>query len=229
MQTLVRRRAALICDPHIARYDGSIAIHTTEMSITMLDHIPAITIRPLTVSDILALSQIQPTYTTDVVLGLDRQGDGSTIRWELVEKKLPAPFDKGRLYDFDADSQANIEERLGRPDDTYSRVADYEGLLVGLIDTEIQHWNNTLFVWNLMVDVNYRRHGIGRRLWNRARDFARQADVRAIMIETQNTNIAACRFYQRMGCQLVGLNELLYSNHGTRDGAEFAIFWAFTL
>lgn len=193
----------------------------------MLASVPAIPLRPLTLQDIPQLPQIRPTYRSSTILSVERIGDGIEIGWNLVERPLADPFDKGTLYDFDADAQDKIRERLSRPDDTYQRVAEYEGRLLGLLDAEIQHWNNTLLIWNLMIDLDYRRSGLGRRLWHRARDFAKQVGARAIMIETQNTNVGACRFYARMGCQLIGLNELYYANHSPE--AEVALFWAYPL
>ncbi|MBX3081443.1 MAG: GNAT family N-acetyltransferase [Anaerolineae bacterium] len=193
----------------------------------ILPYVPTIEIRALTEADIEKLPSIRPTYKSNSILAVEHQGEGITRGWQLTERPLQQPFDKGTLYDFDEENQANIRERLLHPDDTYQRVADYEGLLVGLLDVEIHYWNNTLFVWNLMVDLDYRNNGIGRRLWHRARDFAKQIGVRAIMIETQNTNVAACRFYERMGCQIVGLNEALYDN--AEGIEEIALFWAYLL
>jgi ribosomal protein S18 acetylase RimI-like enzyme len=188
-----------------------------------------IPLRPLTAEDIPALAEIRPTYKSPTILVVEKQhpDEGLNVGWQLIERELPVPFDKGKLYDFTPEVQEEIRERLSRPDDTYQRVADFEGKLVGILDTEIHYWNNTVFIWNLMVDLDYRGHGLGRRLWHRARDFARESGSRAIMIETQNTNVAACKFYQRMGCQLVGLNELYYTNDG--PNTEIALFWAYIL
>jgi ribosomal protein S18 acetylase RimI-like enzyme len=197
------------------------------MNIPLIPQVPAIEIRPLTEADVPRLAQIRPTYQSPTILTVERTGDALTRSWALVERVLQRPFDKGRLYDFDNTRQSEIRERLARPDDTYLRVADYEGLLVGMVDVELHDWNNTAYVWNLMVDLNYRRNGIGRRLWHRARDFAKQSGVRAIMVETQNTNPAACRFYERMGCELVGLHEAYYAN--PTETTEIALFWAYLL
>jgi ribosomal protein S18 acetylase RimI-like enzyme len=186
-----------------------------------------INLRPLTPEDIPNLPQIRPTYKSSSILEVERSGTGLEIGWRMVERDLPQPFDKGTLYDFDEIAQAEIRARLERPDDTYQRVAESSGLLVGFLDIELQSWNDTAFLWNLMIDLDYRGQGLGRRLWHRALDFARQSDVRAIMIETQNTNVPACRFYARMGCELVGINEVYYTNDGSVT--EVALFWAYRL
>jgi ribosomal protein S18 acetylase RimI-like enzyme len=188
-----------------------------------------INLRPIEPDDIPNLPQIRPTYTSPTILGVEKSGNGLEIGWRLVERALSQPFDKGTLYDFDEVAQAEIRARLARPDDIYQRVAVDEatGQLVGLLEVEIQAWNNTALLWNLMIDLAYRGQGLGRRLWHRAVEFAHQSEVRAIMIETQNTNIHACKFYARMGCQLIGINELFYTNDGLNT--EVALFWAFQL
>jgi GNAT superfamily N-acetyltransferase len=188
-----------------------------------------ISLRPLQPDDIPKLPQIRPTYTSPTILSVEKRGDGLEIGWQLVERTLPQPFDKGALYNFDEVAQNAIRQRMARPDENYQRVAVDEeiGRLVGLLEVEIHAWNDTAMLWNLMIDLAYRGQGLGRRLWHRAVDFARQAEVRAIMIETQNTNIPACKFYARMGCRLIGINELFYTNDG--QNTEIALFWAYPL
>ncbi len=186
-----------------------------------------ITLRPLSADDIPNLPQIRPTYQSATVLDVERSGTGIEIGWRLVERELPHPFDKGTRYDFNEKTQGEILARLVRPDDTYQRVAEHNGRLVALLDMEIQDWNNTALLWHIMIDLDYRGQGLGRRLWHRALDFARQAAVRAIIAETQNTNVPACKFYARMGCQLVGINETYYTNDGLQT--EVALFWAYRL
>jgi streptothricin acetyltransferase len=187
----------------------------------------AIIIRPLTESDVPNLTQIRPTYTSPTILVVEQKGTGINTGWQLVERSLPQPFDKGSLYDFGEYERHTIRERLNRPDDTYQRVAEHNGRLVGLLEVEIQDWNDTAVLMNLMIDLDYRRQGLGQRLWFRCLDFARKAEVRAIMIETQNTNLAACKFYERMGCELVGINSAFYTNNGYET--EVALFWAYFL
>ncbi len=184
-----------------------------------------IILRPLRGEDIPLLPTIRPNYRSDSILAVEHLGkmDG----WRLVEQTLPVPFDNESGYDFDHYAQAEIQARLATPDLTYQRVAEEDGRLLGLLDVGVQNWNNTVFVWNLMIDKDYRRQGLGRRLWHRALEYARDMDVRAIMVETQNTNVGACRFYAEMGCRLVGLNEAYYSNNGIEE--EVALFWAYFL
>ncbi|HLY27095.1 MAG TPA: GNAT family N-acetyltransferase [Aggregatilineales bacterium] len=183
-----------------------------------------IALRPLREEDIANLPTIRPNYRSESVLAVQRLGEMDG--WHLIEQRLPVPFDNESGYDFDEQAQAEIRARLANSDLTYQQIAEDEGRLVALLDIGLQNWNDTVFVWNLMIDKDYRRRGLGRRLWHRALEYARDMDVRAIMVETQNTNVAACKFYASMGCRLVGLNEAYYANSSDE---EVALFWAYFL
>ncbi len=190
-----------------------------------------ITLRALTADDIPNLVQIRTTFSASTVLRIERSGEGIETGWRLAEQALDVPFTRGTGYDFDGAPQDEIRERLALAEqgEAYQRVADFEGRLIGLVEVEIQGWNNTAQLSNLMIDADYRGQGLGRRLWHRAVDFARQSDVRAILIETQNTNVAACRFYARMGCQLSGLHESFYAAAPDQVPDEVALFWSYPI
>jgi len=189
-----------------------------------------INIRPLLNGDIPRLASIRPTYQTSTVLALKKTGSDLSIQWQLYERILDHPFDKGALYDFGESAQLEISNRLQREEDSYQRIAEENDTLIGLLDMEYQVWNNTVFLWNLMIDLSYRQQGLGRRLWLQGLNYARRIEARAVMIETQNTNIPACRFYLSMGCQLMGFNESLYTSDALeKDTTEFALFWTYFL
>jgi len=57
-------------------------------------------------------------------------------------------------------------------------------------------------LWDLRVHPDRRREGIGGQLLERVAAWARQRHCRQLKIETQNINVAACRFYASHGCHL---------------------------
>lgn len=65
-------------------------------------------------------------------------------------------------------------------------------------------------LWDIRVHPDWRGRGVGRALFQRAADWARGRDCRLLKIETQNINLAACRFYARQGCQLGAINRYGY-------------------
>jgi len=65
-------------------------------------------------------------------------------------------------------------------------------------------------LWDLRVRSQYQRQGIGTALFNHAADWAKSRGCALLKIETQNVNVAACRFYARMGCHLGSIDREAY-------------------
>ncbi len=184
-------------------------------------------IRSLTEADIPRLAEIRPGFVSGTALRVECLGSGLEAGWRLVECPLPEPFDKGHAYDFDANEQAAIRRRLRRGNGLYL-VVEWRGRIAGLLEVTPQEWNSTAWVWNLMLDRAIRRQGIGRELFARAVNWARQQGYRALVFETQTNNVPACKFYLALGCRLDGLRETLYHNDDLARG-EVALFWTYPL
>jgi GNAT superfamily N-acetyltransferase len=184
-------------------------------------------IRPMTGRDIPKLADIRPGFQTDTILRVRKHSSGLHVGWELYEVKLEMPFDKGHGYDFDETERANIRERLAK-DNTLMEVAiePLSNRIVGVLDVERHDWNETAWVWNLMLDYDARRRGLGKRLLDRTIRWTREQGLRAIILETQTNNVPACKFYAAVGFQLVGINEAYYSNHDLQND-EVALFWSY--
>jgi ribosomal protein S18 acetylase RimI-like enzyme len=65
-------------------------------------------------------------------------------------------------------------------------------------------------LWDLRVRPDRRRRGIATHLLSAAAAWARQRGCSRLEIETQNTNVAACRFYVRSGCTLAAIDRHAY-------------------
>lgn len=57
-------------------------------------------------------------------------------------------------------------------------------------------------LWDIRVSPAHRGQGIGTALFRAVEVWARARGCRFLKIETQNINVAACRFYQQQGCVL---------------------------
>lgn len=64
-------------------------------------------------------------------------------------------------------------------------------------------------LWDLRSQPAYRRVGIT--LFRYATEWSRKRGCQQMKIETQNVNVPACRFYQRMGCQLGEIRRFGYA------------------
>jgi ribosomal protein S18 acetylase RimI-like enzyme len=65
-------------------------------------------------------------------------------------------------------------------------------------------------LWDIRVLSGVRRKGIGSALFREVERWARARSCREVRVETQNTNVTACRFYQRLGCALEAVNRRAY-------------------
>lgn len=94
---------------------------------------------------------------------------------------------------------------------------------VGLIVLK-RNWNNYALVEDIAVDKQFRGHGIGRKLIEQAKRWAKNGGMPGIMLETQSHNVSACKFYQSCGFEIGGFDLRLYQGiHQNSD--EAAIFW----
>lgn len=95
--------------------------------------------------------------------------------------------------------------------------------IMGLALAEAHHWNSSMWVWQFEVLEAYRRQGIGRQLMDTLAEKARQAGLRIIVCETQNTNVPAINFYRKVGFTVEGI-DLSYYTNTDMDDFEVAVF-----
>jgi len=65
-------------------------------------------------------------------------------------------------------------------------------------------------LWDLRVAPAWRGRGVGTALLRAAEAWAMARGARCLKVETQNINVAACRFYARRGCTLGALHRFAY-------------------
>ena len=65
-------------------------------------------------------------------------------------------------------------------------------------------------LWDMRVAPAMRRRGLGAMLFQAAEEWARVRHCVTLKVETQNTNVPACRFYQGQGCSLNAVNAGAY-------------------
>jgi GNAT superfamily N-acetyltransferase len=65
-------------------------------------------------------------------------------------------------------------------------------------------------LWDLRVAPTHRGRGVGTALFAAAVAWARDRGCRQLAVETQNINLAACRFYAARGCELGAIHRFAY-------------------
>jgi GNAT superfamily N-acetyltransferase len=133
----------------------------------------------------------------------------------LTETAVTEPYDKD--YDVDGGVPSSWTARFDVSRwaviSAYDRAARI-GALVIAHDTPtldmLEGRDDLAAIWDLRVRPDWRGRGVGTLLFQRAEAWMRAHGVRQLMVETQNVNVPACRFYARMGCTLGGLNRFAY-------------------
>ncbi len=81
-----------------------------------------------------------------------------------------------------------------------------------------------VILWDLRVRPESRRTGIGETIFRYACGWAREQAAIQMKIETQNVNVPACRFYEKLGCRLGQIDRYGYAGH-PEVGHEIMLVW----
>jgi GNAT superfamily N-acetyltransferase len=65
-------------------------------------------------------------------------------------------------------------------------------------------------LWDLRIAPSARGTGVGAALFAAAQAWAAARGCRQMVVETQNVNVPACRFYRRQGCVLGAIHRFAY-------------------
>lgn len=123
-------------------------------------------------------------------------------------------------YGFDV---GELEGYLSSPDSAlFTAAADTD--VAGHIAVA-SNWNRFGLVKGIAIDSRHRGQGLAGKLMDAAAGWAKSKELCGLMLETQNNNIAACRFYQRYGFELGGIDRMLYRGLGGSVADEIALFW----
>lgn len=101
-------------------------------------------------------------------------------------------------------------------------LAYVDGQIAGQIFLRI-NWNRFAYIEDMCVEPGLRRNGVGKALMGRAMQWAKEHNLPGIMLETQDNNVVACRFYESCGFQLRGFDTYLYKavDPGTEEVALY--------
>jgi ribosomal protein S18 acetylase RimI-like enzyme len=168
-------------------------------------------IEEIKASNVKDVNKSDGEFVIDARIGIYVEDD--VIRYEVL--KIPSTTKK---YE-------EVAEYTTYADDPEKTVflAYVDGQIAGQIVLR-KNWNNYAYIEDIVVDVKFRRQGIGFELIEQARKWARERKLVGFMLETQNNNVSACKFYERCGFQLGGFDRYLYSGIN-KDKEEVALYW----
>jgi streptothricin acetyltransferase len=171
-----------------------------------------ITLREIDPSNLQDAKKCDGDFTVDSKLVV--QAESGILRYSILS--IPA---YQKQYIFDEKDPAGC---ISNPD-AVIYLAYLDGQLAGQIGIS-KHWNAYAWIDDIVVDVEFRRHGVGRALMQKAVDWAKAGQLPGIMLETQDINVTACRFYEKFGFTLRGFDTHLYKGLNP-DTDEIALYW----
>ena len=160
-------------------------------------------------------------FTVQRVLAVEAVGGGlGGLR--LVERAVARPYVK----DYDADSTHRppawpatldvsrwgfLAAYAGAPGDPTAERVGGAAVAWRTPGLDLTRGRPDLAVlWDVRVAPAWRGRGVGAALFGAAARWAAGRGARELAVETQNANVAACRFYARQGCVLGAVHRFAY-------------------
>ena len=80
-------------------------------------------------------------------------------------------------------------------------------------------------LWDIRVEDEYKHQGIGQKLFDLCKNSAIEDGYSQMLIETQNINVTACKFYKKQGAVLSKVDMYAYySQPESRDEIQFIMY-----
>lgn len=177
-----------------------------------------ILIRELRAGDEECGANIDGSFIVDSTLVL--QLIGQQIGYTVKERPL-----RTKSYDDEQPEEDTIEDYsnyIGNPHQIIY-IALVNNQVVGQIVLK-RNWNKFAYVEDIKVDKQYRGYGLGKKLIEQAKRWAKDGGMAGIMLETQSNNVRACKFYESCGFVIGGFDSYVYRGLD-KDSDEIAIYW----
>ncbi len=84
--------------------------------------------------------------------------------------------------------------------------------LAGVLEINFESWNQRVRITECIVFDRFLRKGIGSKLMAFGEERAKALNARAMVLETQTSNVRAIDFYRNCGFSLIGTDLHAYSN-----------------
>ncbi len=176
----------------------------------------------MSTGDLQQYSEVRSFLTVESLFRLQKINNGlGGIK--LIEEKIEEPY----IKDYDAHRGEGPTRWLKRFDMSnwgiYMAFEDDKhiggaivvpGAFVGDIDSRYAQ------LFDIRLLPEYRRRGTGTLLLKMVVEWTRELGCKYLKIETQNTNVPACRFYSKQGAVLGNIDEHAYAGE---PGIEYEV------
>lgn len=141
--------------------------------------------------------------------------------WTFTELLYEAPYLKS--YQDEEDEEDEEADCLEYIDNTDKIIYLYyqDDKCVGKVKLR-KNWNRYAYIEDIAVCKDFRGQGIGSALINISIEWAKHKNLHGLMLETQDNNLIACKFYHNCGFKIGSVDTMLYANF--ENNFEKAVF-----
>jgi|GEM_PF-170639 len=139
--------------------------------------------------------------------------------WTFTEILYEEPYLKS--YQDEEDEETNYLEYINNTEKVVY-LYYHNNECVGQVKLR-RNWNKFAYIEDIAVCKDFRGQGIGNALINKSIEWAKHKNVHGLMLETQDNNLLACKFYHKCGFKIGAVDTMLYANLG--NNFEKAVFW----
>lgn len=165
----------------------------------------------MTTADVAMLNDIDATIDTSEYLHLDVTGEGLSRRFSIEPRKLRERSIRSNAL---GDELAfAIKQVVAGIEDGWHRAGEHDGVLVCAAVARLRPDAGVIQLIDLRVDSDRRREGLATAMLYDLQSYAREHELRAVLVETSSDNGPANALLARLGFELSGLDTLRRSNH----------------
>ncbi len=163
----------------------------------------ALRFRPASIDDFEACLVIDHRYKTRQVwqLNVTERSNTKQVRFQTVT----LPRETAVLYPYDGEELA---QRWCASE--WFMVGEDNDRLQAYITGAMEKLTPTAWIYDMVVDVSFRRFGYGTHMVDLAANWARQQNAQQLMVAISTKNDPAMSFFRKNGFNFCGYNETAY-------------------
>lgn len=174
-------------------------------------------IEKISADNLQLVNKIDSTFTVNSKLKLNLTGNKFSYEIESV-----SPYKKTYEYEQPEYEQPEYSAYIDNNIRTVFFAFEEETLVGQMVI--LKYWNRYACINDIRIKDQYRGKGIGKALMGKAIEWAHEHNCVGVEAETQDINVKACLFYERLGLTLGGVDLFRYKS-SEKEKDEIALNW----
>ncbi len=180
-------------------------------------------IRPAGLDDLNLCLTLDPSYSTESVWQMDVQSEDGrramTFRTVRLPRSMHVAYPRSRDQ-FVASWKRCDGFLVALQPETPTGGPMQSMDIIGYVALTAHAAEGAVWICDLVVEREHRRHGVGTALLNAALEWAKSRSLRQVLVEVQTKNYPAICMCEKLGFVFCGFNDHYYANQ------DIAVFFA---